>query len=446
MKQRDILTLMDAIAPGIAASFVRATEPLLQRLAKLEKELQDANSRVAELSEKVAADLTDEEIKRAVALIKFPTPQEIAALVPPPINGKDADPELIKQLVNEAVAAIPRIVQDGKDADPAVIKAMVDDAVKALPPAAPGKDADMPTLIKLVQDEVKDRTTLFSGELKLALPGIIGDHVEDALKNLPPAPVIDLAPLTEQIADVDKRVEAFRHALASSVTMDEVRSVVAEAIGIEGETVIGAIKHAAEEAVAALPKPKDGKDVDQEVIEALVLREVAKIPRIAGKDGDSVTIDQLAPMVAEQVNLKVAALPRAKDGVGLAGAVINRDGDLVVTMTDGSNTNLGNVLGKDGMGFEHLDVIDGEDEFVLKMQSGDRIREWTLRKPSIADHYKGVWSPGEHKRGSLVTWGGSLWMAQRDTEVKPETKDNDDWKLVVKRGRDGKDFTPTGGA
>ena len=40
-----------------------------------------------------------------------------------------------------------------------------------------------------------------------------------------------------------------------------------------------------------------------------------------------------------------------------------------------------------------------------------------------------------------MTWGGSLFIAQADTEAKPET--NDDWKLAVKRGRNGKDGVVT---
>lgn len=52
--------------------------------------------------------------------------------------------------------------------------------------------------------------------------------------------------------------------------------------------------------------------------------------------------------------------------------------------------------------------------------------------------YKGVWQPGEFKRGSTVTWGGSLWHCNKATDTKPG--ESGDWTLAAKRGRDGKDL------
>ena len=56
----------------------------------------------------------------------------------------------------------------------------------------------------------------------------------------------------------------------------------------------------------------------------------------------------------------------------------------------------------------------------------------------IAEAYQGTWRWGEtHKRGALVTDSGSLWMCGQDTEARPGK--SQDWQLIVKRGRDGKD-------
>jgi integrin beta 3 len=54
---------------------------------------------------------------------------------------------------------------------------------------------------------------------------------------------------------------------------------------------------------------------------------------------------------------------------------------------------------------------------------------------------RGIWCEGKFKRGDGVTWGGSFWIAQKDTETKPETSDSD-WRLAVKRGRQGKEGPP----
>jgi hypothetical protein len=53
---------------------------------------------------------------------------------------------------------------------------------------------------------------------------------------------------------------------------------------------------------------------------------------------------------------------------------------------------------------------------------------------NLADVYYGVWQAGIYERGSLVTHGGSLWIALASTEGRPG--ETDDWQLCVKRGRD----------
>jgi hypothetical protein len=75
-----------------------------------------------------------------------------------------------------------------------------------------------------------------------------------------------------------------------------------------------------------------------------------------------------------------------------------------------------------------LDVLDKE------------VAELGARGPNLADAYKGAWLHGVYKRGMLVTQGGSLFLALKDTDSKPAT--SDDWKLVVKSGKDGKDLRP----
>lgn len=50
---------------------------------------------------------------------------------------------------------------------------------------------------------------------------------------------------------------------------------------------------------------------------------------------------------------------------------------------------------------------------------------------------RGVWREGEYEKGDSVTFGGSVFIAQRDTNDRPETSDS--WRLAVKRGRDGRD-------
>jgi len=53
----------------------------------------------------------------------------------------------------------------------------------------------------------------------------------------------------------------------------------------------------------------------------------------------------------------------------------------------------------------------------------------------------GVWREGGYQRGDTVSHGGSMWIAQQDTDTRPDTADCH-WRLSIKRGRDGKDGKP----
>jgi hypothetical protein len=59
---------------------------------------------------------------------------------------------------------------------------------------------------------------------------------------------------------------------------------------------------------------------------------------------------------------------------------------------------------------------------------------------SWLDTYQGTYDPkhGTYARSSTVTWDGSLWGAFSDTDKQPGTQDSG-WKLITKRGRDGRD-------
>lgn len=147
-----------------------------------------------------------------------------------------------------------------------------------------------------------------------------------------------------------------------------------------------------------------------------------------------------------------------RDGVGLAGAMIDRSGGLVLTLTDGTTRELGPVVGKDGAagidgkdgadgaagrdgvdGFGFDDLIfehDGERGFKLRFVQGERVKDFAFEVPVVLD--RGVYRAEQtYSKGDAVSWAGSLWIAQKDTGTKPDG--GEDWRLAVKRGRDGKD-------
>lgn len=140
------------------------------------------------------------------------------------------------------------------------------------------------------------------------------------------------------------------------------------------------------------------------------------------------------------------------DGIGLSGALIDRDGGLVITMTDGATRSLGKVVGSDGgpgrdgkdgadgLGFDDLDVsYDGARGITLRFARGEQVKEFAFSLPVVLD--AGVYKSGqEYQAGDGVTWGGQYWIATEPTSAKPDTsKDGKPWRLAVRRGRDGKD-------
>ena len=191
----------------------------------------------------------------------------------------------------------------------------------------------------------------------------------------------------------------------------------------------------------------DGKDADLEALQAHCADLIAALPKpAAGKDGrDGVDGKDGDPgeKGADGIDGRDGA-----DGVGLAGAMIDRDGELNVTLTNGEVRKLGPVIGRDGTdgergaaGFSLTDFDTDwrpEDKvLILRWDAGETSYSHELFVPYVRD--MGVWGEGKsYLKGDGVTWAGSFWIAQDDTADRPDAGKS--WRLAVKRGRDGKDF------
>ncbi len=238
--------------------------------------------------------------------------------------------------------------------------------------------------------------------------------------------------------------------------LPDVAGMIEEAISAIPKSVgHSVIETMINDAVAAIPGPKNGRDTDPEEIRSMVADEVGRavgaIP--APKDGESVTVDDVRPLIDEAASKAVSAIPTpkdgapGKDGVGAAGAMIDRAGNLVMTFTDGTTRELGLVAGKDGApgkngrdGFSlsdfDADLLPDGRTVLLSFEQGDTKHSIELGFPVVLD--RGVFKDGQaYETGDGVTWGGSFWIAQEDTDAKPDSGKG--WRLAVKKGRDGKD-------
>lgn len=146
-----------------------------------------------------------------------------------------------------------------------------------------------------------------------------------------------------------------------------------------------------------------------------------------GKDGASVTLED----VERALEGRVAGW--ALDFERRAHGVLERAVDRMPKPADGRD----GKDGADGLGFDDLSVdYDGGRGFVFKFKRGDVVKAFPFFLPVVID--AGYWKEGmQAKAGDGVTCGGSYWIAKRDTGSKPGV--SDDWRLAVKKGRDGKD-------
>lgn len=203
---------------------------------------------------------------------------------------------------------------------------------------------------------------------------------------------------------------------------------------------------------------RDAEPLNVEKIRPIVLDVIASSPTTV--EVNEVDPELVRAMVAEGIEKGLAALPKAKDGVGLAGALLTRDGALMLTLTDGSTRDVGKVVGtdadvvaiearikalvdaiprpKDGLdavGFDDLDLVEKPEGVFLEFTRGEKVKSFRL--PVVID--RGVYKEGSvYRKGDGVTWAGSFWIAQGDANGRPDAG-NDEWRLAVKKGRDGKD-------
>jgi len=235
----------------------------------------------------------------------------------------------------------------------------------------------------------------------------------------------DFTPIEKRVAEIEAKQIEVGETGPEIITLDVVSGMVTDAVA----------KSVAE---IELPQPAPAAEVDMEAVAALIDKAVSSIPH--PQDGQSCDMDEVKATLAELV--KGIELPVAKDGVGLADALIDADGQLVLTMTDGRTKTLSRVVGKDAepippFTLDDFDIVPTDERTIeMRFTHGNECHTFELAFPVPV--YRGVFSAGEtYERGDLVTWGGSMWHCEEAKGAKPDAPDGG-WKLAVKRGRDGK--------
>jgi hypothetical protein len=301
--------------------------------------------------------------------------------------------------------------------------------------------------------------------------GIVKAHIERVV-----------APLNSRIADLEKQLAEMP--TPKDADVDEVAALAAASIlpdimdvrsMVEALPTMPDVPALIAEAIASIPVPEKGKDADPDLIKTMIADAVAALPSAEkGKDADPAETEE---MVVKHVERVLAGWERPKNGVdgkdgapgadgkdgapgkdgldgkdgrnGLDAVKFFRDdkGHLIVVKSDGSTDDLGEYVGKDGapgrdgadgVGFDDMSCEVRDDGVYLVWEKGDIVKEARLPVPI----YRGVFKEGTaYLAGDNVSFGGSVFIAERATSAKPETPDSG-WRLSVKRGRDGKDAIP----
>lgn len=184
----------------------------------------------------------------------------------------------------------------------------------------------------------------------------------------------------------------------------------------------------------------------------------------AGKDGESVHIEAVRSMLAEMVAKATSELPKPKDGepgrdaaqiqplpsVDLsksypAGTYALHAGGMILSFrkTDPATDSLelagwmvamngvaaeAEELSEDGRTYKRTTLYTNGEQFVREFKS-EAIMDRGVYKPDVT-----------YQKGDVVTWGGSSYIANCETDVKPDSiEGRTAWRLMAKRGRDGKD-------
>lgn len=248
-----------------------------------------------------------------------------------------------------------------------------------------------------------------------------------------------LAPLTKRLDEMQKQIEAMRDMVGD----DEVAKTLAffGELKSDVETRLDGF----ENAIKAIEPAPSLPDIPA-MIEECVKKHVDAIPVI---DVPAVVIDDFRPLIADELQKRISELPcpkDGKDGLDIKDLFANRDGHLIAVMTNGETKDLGQFIGKDGedgekgkdgtdgVGFDDLDLVVADDGVAIVFTRGDEKKAFPLPVPID----RGVYKEGSaYRKGNAVTWGGQLWIAQKNNpEGKPG--DGDAWRLSVKKGRDAK--------
>jgi hypothetical protein len=400
----DTIKFADSIFGAVQGYLKRSLAPVVERLSLLETRQPEKGEPGKDGRDGIDGKSVDHQAVVA----------DVVKMIPLPKDGRDAPAVDVEKLAADVLAKV-RVPVDGKDAAPVDVDKIIASILLKMPPprdgrdGSNGKDVDMSVVKAMVGEAVKEVVPELRAEIERqvkAIPaprdgkdGSDGENGKDGANGINGKDGASVDPQFV-IAEVLKLVPTPRDGVDGK-----------DAPPVDVEKLMADV-------LAKIPTPQNGKDgangidgkdaaaVDVEKIASDVLSRV-RVP-VDGKDAPPVDVEKITLDVLSRI-------PPPRDG---------RDG-VSVRGEKGEP-------GQDGFSLDDFDAQLQGRTLTLSLASAGRVvkRELTL---DGLPRYTGTFQSGKSSDcGDMVTYGGSVWMAKRDTSTSPP---GDDWQLVVKGTR-----------
>lgn len=289
------------------------------------------------------------------------------------------------------------------------------------------------------------------------------------------------APLIARIEQLEKALSAqtipSADEVAARIDLGALAKSAAEMVPPPQDADMEALKEHLSELVKAIPAPADGQSVTVEDVAPLIREEVAKavaeLP--PAKDGESVTADDIRPILTELVDSAVKLLPPAAPGKDanmgelkdhlaelvkgiqlpsvptaeeVAGLFERRFSDLTLHWERSVREETSKALdriptpkdGRDALPLESFDLALGEDGRTVTVKM--QAGETLIEKSvKIASVIdRGVYSADKSYEQGDGTTYGGCYWIAQKDAPEGVPGGSSDWRLAVKKGRDGRDL------
>ena len=213
------------------------------------------------------------------------------------------------------------------------------------------------------------------------------------------------------------------------MTKEELARIIKEYVAKQlPEPVVVDVEAIAVKAAALIPAPEHGKNADPVDLAEVAKQAAALIPKPGdgqpGKDAEPVSIESVIAAVSAKFERRFSDMQLSWERQ--ARDTFEKAVDKMPVPKDG----------KDALPVEDIEIKQEGRLVTIKLGTVER----TIKLDTVLD--QGVWRDGDYEKGDAVTYGGSLWIAQVD-DPKDAPGTSKDWRLAVKKGRDGRDLRDT---